>query len=226
MNNFYVYGHYIEGQNKPFYIGKGKDKRAYEKYSRSKEWKEISCKHKIEIKILHNNLEEDEALQVETKLISEYGRIDIGTGCLINKTDGGDGISGQVYSDERREKVRKSASRSLLERLGSEEKVRLYLENQSKTRKRMYDTGQIIPYWKGKSRDEATKQKISRTKTGSTTSKKGKGRAVQQLDENKNVIAEYSCAITASEKLNIPYQTIYTSIYRQGKTNGFYFRYA
>ena len=43
---------------------------------------------------------ENDAFQLEMLLIYLHGRIDNGTGCLRNKTDGGEGWSGIVRSDE------------------------------------------------------------------------------------------------------------------------------
>ena len=49
---------------------------------------------------------EADALAAEQFLISYYGRKDLGTGCLINMTDGGEGTSGRVHSEETRHKDR------------------------------------------------------------------------------------------------------------------------
>ena len=42
---------------------------------------------------------------MEKQLIKFHGRIDLGTGCLRNKTDGGEGPSGAVRTAETRAKV-------------------------------------------------------------------------------------------------------------------------
>jgi len=224
MREFYVYGHYMDGSEKPFYIGKGRGNRAYEQYSRSDEWKNIVNQCEVKVDILYDGLTEQEAFELEKNLIKEFGRLDLNTGCLVNKTDGGDGISGQVYTDARREKVRNSAKRSIVDRLG-EQKAKEYIEKQSKTRKELYATGKIIPYWKGKRRHKNTIEKIRQSKLGKPTSKKGKGKIVQQFDLTNTLIAEYASVANASDQLNIPTQTIYTSIKRNGKTNGYIFKY-
>jgi hypothetical protein len=50
--------------------------------------------------IIFDSLTEQEAFILESNLIKEYGRLDLGTGCLANMTDGGEGCSGLIHSDK------------------------------------------------------------------------------------------------------------------------------
>jgi hypothetical protein len=48
------------------------------------------------------DISESEAFALETSLIAKHGRIDKGTGCLRNLTDGGEGPSGAIASPQTR----------------------------------------------------------------------------------------------------------------------------
>jgi hypothetical protein len=83
-NNYYVYM-YLREDGTPYYIGKGKDKRAWKKH------KTVNLPTDLNrIILVERNLSEEEALQKENKLVLKYGRKDIKTGILYNRTDGGD----------------------------------------------------------------------------------------------------------------------------------------
>lgn len=224
-NCFYVYGHYISGNDVPFYIGKGKHNRAYENHNRSTEWKLITSQNEMEVKILHENLTESLAFEIEIFLIAKYGRLDLGTGCLINKTNGGDGLAGQIYTDTRREKIKKSARRSFTERMG-EEKAEKTLKKISSTRKKLYQSGKLVPYWKGKRRSLQSIERTRLSKLGVPSKRRGMGKTVQQIDEYGNIICTYQSVSAVAKQLSIPKHTIYTSIRRKSKTNGFYFKYS
>jgi len=82
----------------PYYVGKGHGKRAYKKND-----VEIrSPKDKSRVVILAKDLSEDEAFYMEKQLIKFHGRIDLGTGCLRNRTDGGEGSSGAIRTEAMR----------------------------------------------------------------------------------------------------------------------------
>jgi hypothetical protein len=106
-NIYYVYAYLREDQT-PYYIGKGKNKRAWCKWGHRKRGIQLP-KDPNNIIILEKGLEEQLALDIETKLIKHYGRKDLDTGILHNKTDGGrnpvlygaqNGMTGRKHSPE------------------------------------------------------------------------------------------------------------------------------
>jgi hypothetical protein len=104
----YVYLHRKEADNSIFYIGIGCDKdyaRSRKKSNRSMIWKRYVAKYGRVIEIVADNLLWEEAIEKEKELISFYGRLDKGTGLLINMTDGGDGSPGMVRSDDVRARI-------------------------------------------------------------------------------------------------------------------------
>lgn len=82
--NFYTYA-YLREDGTPYYVGKGKDRRAYSHNHR------INLPPRDRIIILKNNLTEAEAFRHEEYMIAVLGRKDLGTGILHNLSEGGSG---------------------------------------------------------------------------------------------------------------------------------------
>ena len=99
-----VYQHIRKDNNQIFYVGIGKsEKRAYDKIRRYKPWKDLTKNHDFYVEITHRDICWEEACAIERYLIAFYGRRDLGTGCLVNMTDGGDGTKN--LSQESRSKM-------------------------------------------------------------------------------------------------------------------------
>ena len=137
---YYTYA-YLREDGTPYYIGKGKGNRAYVK--RKDGINPPSDKSRIII--LKRNLTEEESFKHEIYMIAVFGRKDLGTGILRNKTDGGEGKTGCYHSEETKLKISNAVSG---------ENHPLYGVSPSKeTKKKMSDSlkGRIITdEWKKK----------------------------------------------------------------------------
>jgi len=117
----YCYRHIRPDTNVPFYIGIGvknrKNPNSFEsEYHRAfacvgkrrpLHWKRVFEKNggKIIVEILYESTSREEIKNKEKEFIQLYGRIDLGSGTLINKTDGGDGGKGYKHSEEAKRKI-------------------------------------------------------------------------------------------------------------------------
>ena len=103
MNIYYIYA-YLREDGTPYYIGKGKGRRAYQTHSR-KDGVKVSPPPKNRIVFCETGLTDVGACALERRLIRWHGKKSEG-GILVNIQDGGNGGSGRpshVWTKEQRE---------------------------------------------------------------------------------------------------------------------------
>lgn len=209
----YKYGDY-EFDYEPFYVGKGKDYR-YKRHLRESEYtknnnyknnkikKIINCGLKPIVIKFRENLTESLAHELEEKMILEIGRYDLGLGPLANFTNGGEGNSGQIMSEETKEKLREInlgkvspfKGKSYGEIYGEEEAInkieKIRLINLGKTYEEIYGedrAGEIKEKIRlgnlGKVYSEETREKIRQNNLGRKATKKTRDKISKSLIGN------------------------------------------
>ena len=159
--HYYTYA-YLREDRTPYYIGKGKGDRIYSKQKYIK-----PPKDKSRIIYLKQNITEEEAFKHEIYMIDVFGRIDLGTGILHNRTDGGEGSSGCIPSEEHKRKISEANKGRILSeetkrKIGEASKGKTVSEE---TKRKMSDAN------KGHIVSEESRKKMSDAQKGKTLSK-------------------------------------------------------
>jgi hypothetical protein len=181
MNNYFYTYAYLREDRTPYYIGKGKGNRAYKKSKNDIR----PPKDESRIILLKQNLSEEEAFQHEKYMIAILGRRDLGTGILHNRTDGGEGSSGVLQTEETKLK----RSNALKGRPRPEEvKNKIGEKNKGKTqsqeaRNKISYTHKGNTYWVGRKHTEESKQKMRDAKIGKSSHMKGKSHTEETKDK-------------------------------------------
>lgn len=151
-----------------FYIGKGTKSRCASTKARSKFWHSVASKHGFYFAILARGTERF-CLDEERRFVQRVGRRDLGTGPLVNHTDGGDGMLSP--SQEVRDKW--SKSRTGRKMSAEQRAARIGKKASTTTRQKISDglkahkrTVEHIANLRGLKRTEATKQRIRTATTG------------------------------------------------------------
>jgi hypothetical protein len=176
MPEFYVYVYRDPSRsNEAIYVGKGRGRRAYDHLARKDKhpftqrlqlMKRNSIEPDIEILCCNN---EGVAFAAEALSIKVFGRKDLGTGTLLNLTDGGEGTSGRFTSVETRQKMSDAKKGKPLK---TETKQKLSNINKGKSpsvetlQKRSASLKGKISPMKGKVHSAETRQKMSDAQKG------------------------------------------------------------
>lgn len=166
-----VYEHLRNDTNEVFYVGIGAaKKRAYSDFGRSAHWYNIVNEVGHTVNIIHNDVSREEACEIEILLIKKYGRKDLGTGNLINKTNGGKGNYGTIVSIKTRQKMseaRKGEKNPMFGKTISEEHKQKISETHKGEKHHMF----------GKKHSDELKQKLSEALKGEKNYAFGKNRS-------------------------------------------------
>lgn len=131
----YLYRHIRLDTNEVFYIGVScsndyRYKRAKEKCNRNPLWNNIVAKTPYRVEIVLEDLTDEALYEKEIEFIKLYGRRDLGTGTLVNMSDGGEIHSRKKLTQEHRVNIGKAGKGR---KHSKETKLKISESNKGKT---------------------------------------------------------------------------------------------
>lgn len=188
MNIYYVYFYLRSNDSKtakagtPYYVGKGKNRRAWGVHKNN-----IRPKDASKIILVEQNLTELQAFILERYYIRWFGRKDIGTGILLNRTNGGDGACGYVNPKPCSEETKRKISES---NKGKKKSTEAKLKMSRAAKKR-----EVNPF-AGKRHTKESKEKQSKIK-------KGKKRTEESRLKQSLTTKGHKTSDTTKEKISV-----------------------
>lgn len=189
----------------PYYIGKGKNNRAFD-FSAHR----VKCKKDgSNVRFIKENLSEDDALMWEAFWIAEFGRIDLGTGCLHNRTDGGE-IGPKGFIPKYKGKSAPWAGKTFIEKFGEIKAAEIGKKiSAKKSGKQNYFYGKkpegshkenLIKSITGRAKSAEEIQKIKTTKENSGWTMPDEAKMLISISNSKLSIEEIDVALDLIEE--------------------------
>jgi len=183
---FLIYVYLDRAEREPFYVGKTRvQKRVWDQcpsrrtkvfIDRFNELEEVSV-------VVLSPFTEEQAEQMERYLIKKIGRKDLGTGPLVNLTDGGNGLNGYVCPPSKRRQIGDFHRGKVV---SAETRMKMSLAHKGKT-----------TWNKGKKHSPETIEKMRKASTGKKASVETRKKMTQsqliRWEKNGRRYREKSC---------------------------------
>lgn len=178
-NKYYIYFHINKETGLPFYVGKGKDQRAWCKSRRSQYWNNVVNKYGYTVDIIEKNLSEVEAYSKEIIWIAQLKAWNFK---LCNFTIGGKGNTGLKFTNEQRNNLSKSKKGQIPWNKGKS-----MSEEQKKLLSKIHlERGTVPPNRKGSKMPKEAIEKISIASKNQVWTEERKRKISLKLLGNKN----------------------------------------
>lgn len=198
MNIYYIY-FYTRVDGAPYYVGRGKNNRAYTKHFRSNGFN-FTPKNKDQIKIIFNNLSKKQSIDLEKYYIKCYGRKEF-DGILINIKEGGEDLKDWTPEMRKRMSIQQTGKKH-----ADSTKLKMSIAHKGKkldpkSVQKMVETRHKLGNYK---QSLETRQKLSLSHLGLFTgSKNPAARAVDVYTKDGDFIKTFSTGREAAKFLKL-----------------------